>query len=130
MGFVNKNWNFKNGEWDQIVESHKIHDEYSNREYKVLGVVQTAVSNEKQKTQSEFHLYDPNDLKVVNEASSNKAQQFKITAEVLNSILKECDLLTSIEDDGASQNTKDIFKLNERTILMKLINHQLQNNSE
>jgi len=28
---------------------------------------------DKQKNQSEFHLYDPNDLKVVNEASCNKA---------------------------------------------------------
>ena len=133
MGFVNRNWNLKNGAWDQIVEAHKVFDDYSNREYKVLGVVQTAgnsTENKKEKTQSEFHLYDPNELKVVNEAPSSKTQQFKITADVLNSILKECDLLTSIEEDGSSTDTKDIFKLNQRTILMKLINHQLQTNSE
>jgi hypothetical protein len=39
MGFVNRNWNLKNGEWDQIIEAHKVFDDYSNREYKVLGVV-------------------------------------------------------------------------------------------
>ncbi len=74
MGFVNRNWAFRTGEWNQIVESHKVFDDYSNIDFKVLGVVQSASVADKQKNQSEFHLYDPNDLKVVNEASCNKAQ--------------------------------------------------------
>lgn len=78
MGFVNKNWNLRSGSWDQIVESHKVFDDYSNRDYKVLGVVQTAAASsaadsKKEKTQSEFHLYDPNELKVVNEAPFSKS---------------------------------------------------------
>ena len=62
VGFVNKNWagkSFASINADNI----KIYDDFSNKDLKVLAVHY----NDKHKDKSEFQLFNPNDIKLVND---------------------------------------------------------------
>lgn len=55
-------------------------------------------------------------------------RQFFITSDILNTILRESKILSKdSSQDGASQ---DIHVLSQKTLVMKLIHHQLQDNTE
>jgi hypothetical protein len=73
IGFVHREWTVTHGDWNEIMDNHKVFDDYSNRDFKVLAIILTALDKQKEKTISEFHLYNPNDLKVVSEASLHKS---------------------------------------------------------
>lgn len=55
-------------------------------------------------------------------------RQFFITAGILNTILRESKILSKdSSQEGASQ---EIHVLSQKTMVMKLIHHQLQDNTE
>jgi hypothetical protein len=124
MGFVSRGWTTRAGnegpQW-------KVHEEFNNRDLKVLGVLYS----DKHRERSDFQIYEPNELKLVSDTHILPAKnQFKITADLLNRLLEDSDLLSSVGEEDAGRQQLDVYQLNTRTLIMKLINHQLQSNSE
>ena len=60
------------------------------------------------------------------EAAEKKA--FDLSADMLKTLINDCNLLGSNED--ASKESSDIQLLNIQTMVLKLINYQLENNSK
>lgn len=46
-------------------EVHKVHEDFSSKDLKVLGILY----NEKQKEKCEYQLYDPSDIRLVNDTA-------------------------------------------------------------
>ena len=124
---MNRGWSGRSSNSDQ----YKIHDDFSQKDLKVLGVLY----NDKHREKCEYQLFDPNEIRLANETAAPThssgtmfKNQFKLTSDILNCLLNDSDLLSSVDEEDAG--SKDIYKLNTRTMIMKMINHQLQTNSE
>jgi hypothetical protein len=88
LGFVDKN----------DYDNKKILDDFNHKELRVLAVSY----NEKLKDRCELTSIRPNNIKVVSDSPASQdlsKNQFKITAEILNKLLSDCDLLSSIEEE-------------------------------
>ena len=64
--------------------------------------------------------------KDVKEEKPNR--EFKITSDILNTLLKESKIFSQ-QEDKVEQN-EDIHQLSQKTMIMKLIHYQLENNSQ
>jgi hypothetical protein len=61
-------------------------------------------------------------------ADMPKSREFFITSEILNTILRESKILS--KDASTEGGTQDIHQLSQKTMVMKLIHHQLNDNTE
>ena len=63
IGFVHKNWIYRSPK--DSLDLQKVHEDLSQKDLKVLAVLY----NEKNKEKCDFQLYDPNDIKLVNDTA-------------------------------------------------------------
>ncbi|CDW71537.1 UNKNOWN [Stylonychia lemnae] len=130
IGFVQKGWLTRNP--SDPPEAQKVYEDFSQKDLKVLGVLY----NDKHKEKCEYQLYNPSDIRLVSDnAPTHQNQQlsknqFQISSAILDRLFEDSDLLSSIDEDDIGQKQLDIFQLNTRTMIMKMINHQLQSNSQ
>jgi hypothetical protein len=65
IGFVNKGWTNRSASGGNS-EQNKVYDDFANRDLKVLGMLY----NDKHKEKCDFQLFDPNDIRLVNETAA------------------------------------------------------------